>query len=372
MTLPPESELSPESAETIGLPPMRLPRLSVQLDRSQMPRSVAVLGISLVSAAVVISASHSRQHGGLDSSNFTMGVLSTIGLLIVTAGSAVRLPEGPDRSLLVSWAGAAGALGTGLMLAVLIDKDPAAIYAGAGVVVALSVGGYVATRAGSFVLTTIVGLALLYGQVFADVIDPSGDGKNTFMIVGAAILVFVLVVTAVGWALPETRLLSSIVVGAGGLAAYAVVFQAVAIARVFSTFSSESFPVPGPSSSGGIETFPPDGSAAELDPRGLPDFQAFQDSLRDNPYRDDVYAILAFCAVLAAAWLVCSLATGHVGFRVLVLASGILAVPAATMALVVEHPTWWEVASCALGALILLGSGLAVRGRPAADPAPGH
>lgn len=357
----------------MGLPPVRRPIASVSIDRSQLSAAAAALGISLLSAAIIMSAMYSRQRSDLDASNFTMGVLSTLGLLSVSAGAAILLPRSSHRSVLVSWSGAAGVLGTGLMLAVLIDDDPAALYAGASVVVAMSVAGYLTTRAASFVLTTIAGLALLYGQVFDDVIDVDGDGTNTFMIVGAAILVFVVVVTAAGWWLPDARVLSGVVVGAGGLAAFAALFQALMFARVFTTFgSSESVPMTTLPSNSALEGgFEGDGPAAQLEPDSFPSFEDAENVFRHNPYRNDVYVILGCCAVLAALWLACSLYTGHVGFRILVLATAVEAVPMATMALFASHPTWWEVVAGALGAVVLVGSTAAAIGRPtAASPAP--
>ena len=74
-----------------------------------------------------------------------------------------------------------------------------------------------------------------------------------------------------------------------------------------------------------------------------------------DPYRNDVWMILLYCALLAVLWAVAALASGHVGFRVLLLADGVVIVPLAAYALLASRPTWWEVVSAGVGGLVLLG-----------------
>jgi hypothetical protein len=336
MSLPPTPTSTPD--EVVGALPPRRPVVSVTIDWSQLPSAATALGVSLVSAAVVLSAGYSRQRGDLDGSNFTMGVLATLGLLVLAVAGHLLLPGSARRPTLVSWSGAAGVLGTGLMLGVLITNDDLQVYVAGVVIVVASVAGYLLTRATPFVLTAIVGLALLYAQAFDDVINTDGDGENTFMVVGAGVLVFVVGVTAAGWFLPATRVVTGIVVGVGGLVAMVVALEVLTFFRSFGA---------------GIDE---DASYAD-----------YEEALRHNPYQNDVYVILLYCAALAALWIGCSLATGHVGFRLLVLATALTMVPLAAAALVVSHPTWWEVVACGLGALALVGAAYRSKSRGAVE-----
>jgi hypothetical protein len=312
---------------------MKRPVVDITIDWSQLPRAITALGIGLVFAAVLLSAGYSRESGDLDWSNFIMGVLSTLGLLGVALGSHVLAPGAERRSAVVSWAGATGSVGAGLMLGVLIDDDPVSTYVAAAVVIVLSVGGHLLTRGAAFVISTITGAALLYGQAFDDVVDTGGHGDNTFMVIGAGVLVFVLAVTAAGWFLPSTRVLSSVVVGTGGLVAMVGLLFALATARMFSA-AFDSAAAFGSSEDGG--------------------FTSLEDAARHDPLKNDVYVVLLYCAVLAVVWVCCALVTGHVGFRVLVLTTAAVIIPIASLAVLTSHPTWWEVAACGAGAVILL------------------
>lgn len=337
MSLPPDHAHVPDPHGAAGPPPQQK-LVTISFDWSQLPSVATAFGVSLVGAAVSLSSVHSRGRGHLDWSNFTMGVLATLGLLGVAAGAHLLLPSSERRAVLVSWPGAAGAVGAGLMIGVLVNDDPWSLYLGASLVVALSVVGYLFTRSAPFVLGAIVGLALLYGQVFGDLIDLSGDGDNLFMIIGAAIVVFVVLVTAAGWLLPETRVLSGVVVGAGGLAAMVALLEALTIARAFTTAFMD---------------------AGEFDDGTGTD--GFETVMRHNPYENDVYMVLVYVALLGALWTACALASGHVGFKILVASSWVVVLPLATVALITRHPTWWEVGACALGAVVLVGVALRMR-----------
>ena len=87
-----------------------------------------------------------------------------------------------------------------------------------------------------------------------------------------------------------------------------------------------------------------------------------------GPYRDDTWMILAYCAALALAWAWCSMASGHVGFRVLIVVDSVLVVPFVSVILSVDHPTWWEVVTCAAGAAVLLAAGLRARSQRTGAP----
>jgi hypothetical protein len=358
MSLPPPPPSSPSSTtETIGGPlrPRRLPplKLDLRIDRSQLPIAATALGVALVSAAVVLSALYSRHSGDLDGSNYAMGVLATLGLLGGCLGALLLLPRSERQGALVTWPGAAGVAGVGLMLAVAITKNNVSVYTASIAVIILSIGGYLLTRGASFVLTTIAGTVALYVQAFNDLIptgkhgDDSlgfGFGDNEFMVLGAAIVVFVVLATTAAWFLPETRVLSGIVIGVGGVAAMGYLFEFLSISHYFFEGSGGGYP----------------GSGAAVDVR--------------HPFVNDTYVVLGYCFLLALFWLACSLSTGNVGFRILALAITLLAVPLTTFSLSAKHPTWWEVASCALGGLILVGAAIGTRrtpaGTPRATPAP--
>jgi len=213
---------------------------------------------------------------------------------------------------------------------------------GSLVVIALSVLGYLAVQAWPFVVTAIAGLAVLYARGFDDLFDVNGDGDNTFMTIGAAILVFVVAVTVAGWLLPATRTVAAMVVGVAGLAALVAVFEALIVFRsVAFAFSA---------------------------PEDASDFGSFRKAMHHSPYTNDVYAVLAYCAVLAALWVGCSLATGHVGFRILVVADAVAMIPLATFALMTRHPTWWEVVAAGAGGLVLMWAGLRLRRGEVSSP----
>jgi hypothetical protein len=338
---------APVSGEPTPTAPRR-PR-SALLDPARLPGAATALGVALVSGAVVLASVHARGGGDLDTSNFTMGVLATLGLLGLAVVAHLLVPAAETSAQLTSWPGAAGALGAGAMLAVLINDDDWSPYVAALVVLGLSVGGYLLTRSAPFVLSTIAGLALLYAKAFDDVFDLNGGGDNTFMAIGAGVLVFVVAVTILGWLLPATRVLSGVVIGAGGLGAMVVILVALAAFRAFTAVLSTprlSF----------------DDSAGT----------AYSSELtlsRPDPLHNDVWMVLLYCALLAVLWAAAALATGHVGFRVLLVADGVLVIPLAAAALLAAHPTWWEVVCAALGGLVLLGAlaGAWVR-RPSSTP----
>lgn len=54
--------------------------------------------------------------------------------------------------------------------------------------------------------------------------------------------------------------------------------------------------------------------------------------------------------------------TGNVGYRLLIIGNLVSVIPAATMVLAVEHPTYWEAAVGVLGAAALAFAGLRATG----------
>lgn len=164
---------------------------------------VTALGVALVSAAIVLSAYYSRQSGELDGSTYLMGLLASAGLLAVAGGSHLLVADAERRASLVSWPGAAGTVGAGLMLAIWVDGDPWAAYGAGALILIVSVLAYAGTKAAPFVLSATIGLGLLYIQGFGDVFDMETEDGTSFVIVGAGILFFVGAVTTLGWLLPD-------------------------------------------------------------------------------------------------------------------------------------------------------------------------
>lgn len=349
MTQPPDMTPPPElnpDAEIIGGPVRPVRPSPFAFDRVQaaieVPRVVTALGVGLISAAVATSAVYSRTHHNLDVSNFTMGVIGVVGLFAVAGFAHLLLPQAEENSNLVSWPGTAGVVGTALLLAVLITNGSAAQYTASAVLAALAALGYLATRTPPFVLAALVGIAVFYEKAFDDLFSGhhGGFGHNTFMIIGAGVLAFVIVLTLAGWMLPDTRVLTGVVIGIGGTVAIGVVLETLIIAKSFADFSA--FPISsGPDESG---------------------FGGFPNTVHHhNPYTNDAYMVLLYCLVLAVFWAACAAVTGHIGFRILVVAITILTIPMATVALASHHPTWWEVAVGIIGGLGLLGAAVRTR-----------
>ncbi|MFL6059744.1 MAG: hypothetical protein ACJ72E_00835 [Marmoricola sp.] len=345
MTSPPESPFTPPlpastSSETIGREqrPSRLPSLPVlrlhldaRIDLSRVPAAATALGVALLSAAVVVSAVNTRAHHHLDGSNFTMGLLATAALLGIAIAAGTSAPRGEERASLVSWPGSAGVVGLALMAGVGLDEHPGSYYLTGAVALVLAAGAYAVTKAPAFTLAAIAGAALLYGRGFDDLVDTGGGsaygfvdgdkGTNTFMIIGAAIVGFVVVATAVCWVLlPATRVMNGIVIGGAGVAGLYQLFTFLALNRDLSAGS-----------------FGDESSTALV---------------------NDIWAVLGYSVGLAVFWLLCSMISGQVGFRVLALVVTVFAVPAAAYALAVHHPTWWEVVACAGGGTVLATVGL--------------
>lgn len=308
-------------------------------------RAVSAVAVGLLSAAVVISALYSRESGDLDWSNFTMGVLASVGLLGFAALSPVRRP-GTQRSSVVGWPAAAGSVGVAAMVAVLMDDGTATIYVTGALLVGLGVIAYLLTRDSAAVLVVLAGTTITYVQAYSDVFGETLDlgeepgGGNLFKIGSAAVLAYVIAVTAIGWFLPKSRVLTAVVSGAIGIAAYGFILQLIFFSRTFAAFAG--FP----------SEYSMDGEM--YGPDSFPSSGSMQEAFEDNPYADDVMVLLIFAGVLLVFWCFCAVVTGHVAFRVLSVAISVLLVPAATAVLTVQHPTWWSVAVAAIGGLLLL------------------
>ena len=357
----------PPPAETavVGAPPPPSGTTTAVIDppppppRSTAPRKPGrpglglvpiAIGVGLLAAAIVLSATRSRADGDLDWSNYSVGLGSTAALLLFAlaamllgrdrsrvADGDIDSRNGRGREELVTWPGSIGILGVGLMLAVGLEdvdgNEDWLPYLVGGVVVALSVVGYAAVRRGAFVVTAILGLGLAYIKLADDVLVDIGDRDDQTIIVAATIAVFVLGVTAVGWLL-RARAIAGVVAGVIGVIGLNIVLLALVVVRAVGDFLGE-FGMDGVGSE--------DGSGRG--PRG-PD------------YDNDVYVILAIAAVLTVLWALAASLDGNPGFTVLAIAMPATMVPMATVVLAVEHPTWWGVALAAVGAVLLALVGL--------------
>lgn len=296
-------------------------------------RVVVAAGVALLAAAVVLSGVYTRKDGDIDWTNYLVGIAATLVLLGIATASLVRLRIRPDEDL-VSWSGALGILGVGSMLGIALDDADFAAYVIGIVVVALSSGAYLFCRSWPFVLTAIAGFAAVYAQLFDDVFDATDlGGENVGMVISIALLIFAALVTGATWLLPE-RVLGGVVAGIVAAVGNFLVLVGLAIAVALTdTFRSIDLDDP-------LEAGSPPG--------------------RLDTYDNDIYVVLVIALVLVAGWAWCAWQTGHVGFRVLIVGICATVVPMATVALAVEHPSWWGVVAGVLGTGVL--GWLVVRG----------
>ncbi|WP_435771558.1 hypothetical protein [Nocardioides sp. SYSU DS0651] len=339
------------------VPPGRLgdgvhPEFPTRASRAGITGAVVALGTGLLGAAVLVSALRSRSNdeGELDWSTYGVGLAATAALLLIAVLGIVaarRDVGGRAREEVVTWPGTVGILAVAVMLDVGIessDRWPA--YLAGGVVVALSVLGYLAARRAAFVVTAILGLALLYGLAFDDFVADSIGDEHASVVVAAVVGVFVLVVTLLGWLLP-TRAVSGVVVGAFAVAAYVGIMAVLLVTQLLSgLFGGVLSPGGGlPNESGGED------SGWNMMDAGAGYAEA------------DVWWVLAFAAVLTLVWALAAAVSDHSGFSLLAIAMPALLVPMATFVLAVEQPTYWSAALAAAGGVLLLGGVLLARAR---------
>ncbi|WP_205474400.1 hypothetical protein [Nocardioides sp. SYSU D00038] len=298
--------------------------------RTALPHLLVALGSGLLAGGAVLTIAYSRARPDLDTSNVVVAVAATLVLLGTALLAPVVAPGAEQRASLRSWPGATGALSAGFVIMQLVDSDPEGTYAGAAAVVLLSVAGHRLVEGPAFVLTGLAGSAAAFAQGVGDAIG-TGDGGDTFLAAGLAVACFVTLATAIGWALPATRVVSGVAVGTAGLVVMTGLLYAVLYAGAFYGASVEG----------------------DYDGTGDDPYDSSLELTYDNPFVDDTYVLLGCCAALVVVWSVAALVSGHVGFRLLVLAQCVLAVPLGAYAVRADHPTWWGVVVGTVGAIAL-------------------
>lgn len=314
------------SLQSPGAVPASEPEAEAE-DRQLRLEAIAIaIGVGLLGATIGFASGYSRQDSDLDWSNYLLGIAASLALVGGAAGAFVLVKDDVRKRNLAAWPGAIGAIGVGMMLVIGLDDNPANGYVSGFVTAGLAGGGYYLIRRGAFVIAAIIGLLQLYVALVDDLVDLTDtEGDSTALTVTAAVLIFAIVITAAGWKLP-TRDLGGVFVGAFTVIAFTAVLSWVVIRviveRAFAGFST----------------------SLEESPSAGPD---------PDRFHDDVYLILLFAVILIAGWAVCSLLSGHVGYRILIVLMISSVVPLATAALAVEHPSWWSAGTAVIGAISL-------------------
>jgi len=295
---------------------------------SRTDQVIVAGGVALLATAVMLSTVYTRKDGDLDWTNYLVGLAATAALLGVAAVAVTRR-RGLEPDDLVGWPGGIGILGVGSMLGLALDDTDGTAYIIGLAVLGLSiVAYYLADQHWTFVLSGIGGFALVYAKGVDDLFDAADlEGDNVGMVISLALLFFTILVTGVTWYLPE-RVLGGVVAGAIAIVGNFMILSALAVAGFFLLMGDSI-------AEGAVGS-------------------------RVDTYDNDVWVILIVALVLAAGWAWLGQQTGHVGFRILIVAICVTVVPMATLVLAVEHPSWWGAVAGvlgvgALGALLLGG-----------------
>lgn len=340
----------------LGAPGPTDPAAAAKAGRTGATGAFAAVGAGLLGAAVVIARLRSRADGELDWSNFGVGLGATAVLLLIAlvgAATAGRREGSRARADLVTWPGVAGILGVALMLDVGIDSKGHGIgYLIGAVVVVLAAIGYVVSRRAAFVVTAIAGLGILYALGFEDLIADNVSDDSAPVVLGAAVGVFVVAVTVLGWVLPS-RAISGVAVGVVGLVSYAGMLLMMLALRMIGEFFGGLGGGPFPGGGGGSGEF---------------GWYAVTGAYREA----DVWWTVGFAGVLALGWALAAAVSNHSGFAILALATPVVIVPLASAVLAVEHPTWWSAVLAASGGILLLGGVLLARRRGRALTRPAY
>ena len=298
--------------------------------RLDLDRPLVAAGVALLAAALVLSSFYSRKDGELDWSNYTVGLLATLGLLGIAAAAFVLARTADASTDLVAWPGAFGVAGVGLMIAVAMDEGDATAYVAGLSVVVLSVAGVLLTRRGPFVVTAVLGFYVTYAQLLDDVLGVADDDEIGAISIALALALFAVIVTVVGWLRPESRVLAGAVAGVLTVIGFATLTGVLAVAQALQAVFA-------PLSAMG-EDGPPETPAVDQ-------------------YHNDAWVILVLALLLVVGWAACAALTRHVVFRILMVAMVASVVPLVTVVLSVEHPSWWGMVLGAVGGgLLVLGT----------------
>lgn len=325
------------------------PEFPMRASRAGFTGAVVAIGTGLLAAAVVIAAFRARSDGDLDWSNYGIALAATGALLAIALLGALssRRTGGRAREEVVTWPGVVGILGVAVCIGVGINEDENWVgYLIGAVLVVLAVIGYVAARRAAFVVVAILGLALVYAVAVDDVL-PDSVGDDHPQVLGAVLVaLFVLVVTALGWALPS-RAASGVVVGVAGLVGFVGIMASFVVFRYVGMFF------------GGMPMFMDESG-------GMPGFESelgFDEA--------DVWWVLVLAAGLTVVWALAAAISNHSGFSILAIVMPAILVPLATAALAAEHPSVWAGVLAGAGGVVLLGGVVLarVRGRRTANEA---
>lgn len=300
-------------------PPPAAPGVTLRLPALRRDGVTVALGVAFLTAAVVVSTSRARSRGDLDLSVWSVGLVATLVLLGFGLAARLLVADRDAVTTLASWPLAFGTGSAGVVLANALDDGTSTTYLCGLLVIALAAASYVAVPSAPPVVAGIFGVLAVYGQAFDDAVgvDVAGD-DNGFKTFAVAVLVFVALVTAIGWALPPARTTVAIVVGVGAIVAYVGIMAAIGFTAAFSSFSFDD--------SGPVET---------------------------PSYDGDVYTTFLLATLLVVGWMVLGYLTDSAGFRVLVVAMVASVFPAGVTLLAVEHPTGWAVGAGVIGVAVL-------------------
>ncbi len=317
---------------------------------------IVALGTALLATAVTTAALWSRwDDGDLDVLVFLLGVVATLGLL-GTAGAAWRLVADPEqRSNLIAWPGAAGVVGVGAMIAVGIDDMNGLGYLVGAVIVGGSVVGHLVVPRPPFVLSGILGLAVLYLQLVSDLFEAGIDldqvDDNVGMIMAIALVIFTVVITMLARRFLPSADFAGLVVGTGAVVLSVVMSVGLGVYAAISTAFA------------GMGEW--DEETGEY----------VESATADNVYENDLWVLLICGALLVAFWLWLAWSGGPDGYRVIALAQAALLVPVVTVALGADQPAIWVgvslVGGLAVGGLAL-SRALGLGGPMAPPPAAPH
>lgn len=316
------------------------PEFPMRASRAGFTGAVVAIGTGLLAAAVVIAAVRARSDGDLDWSNYGIALAATAGLLAIALLGALsgRKVGGRAREEVVTWPGVAGILGVAVCIGIGVDDDGNWLgYLIGAVLVVLAAIGYVAARRAAFVVVAILGLALIYTVAVDDVL-PSSVGDDHPQVLGAVLVaLFVLVVTALGWALPS-RAVSGVVVGVAGVVGFVGIMASFVVFRYVGMFF------------GGMPMFMDDS------------MEGFQDDAMASTMdvslgfdEADVWWVLVLAAGLTVIWALAAAISNHSGFSILAIVMPALLVPLATAALAAERPSVWAGILAGAGGVVLLG-----------------